>query len=194
MLHQDSQSGESLLRVPGLVGLDRGQQVRPVDVAGRHRVGGERDELDVGEAVLDGQVRGQRRLDAVGAQHDVVEQVPDRDYRPLVGVERALRPVEPRVVLQQLVRESQVKLGMPGLVEHAEHAEVAPLGRWGEPAEPALHGDRHVLDHADAAHVQLRGGHVRRVELLVNPGPGQGIADRLDAGLLFPLDPDVVAV
>ena len=193
VLHQHFERREAQLRVARLVGLDARQQVREVDVAGLHGVGRERDELDVGEAVLDGQAGGHRGLDAVGVEHPVVEEVLHRQHAPLVGVEGLVAPVEALVVLEQVVRERQVELRVADLVEHAEHAEVAPARRRREAAEAALHRDRHLLDHAGRAHVQLRGGGVAGVELLVDVGALERLAHRVGAGLLLALHAHVVA-
>src|SRR5205807_1772058 len=73
-------------------------------------------------------------------------------------------------------------------------AQVAPPWGGREPAETALHGDGHVLDHAGRPHMQVRRRQVGRVELVVDARSYEGGADRLDPCFLLALDPDVVAV
>ena len=153
VLHQHFDRGEAALRVAGFVGLDAGEQVGEIDVAGFHRIGRKGHELDVGKAMLNRQAGGDGGFHAVGIQHAVIEEIADRDDRPFIGVEGFLAPVEARVVLQQVVREGEVELGMADFVEHAVDAEIAPARRGREAAEARLHGDRHLLDEAGGAHV-----------------------------------------
>ena len=174
MLDQHLQRGSALLGVAGLVGLDGGDQVGEGHVARFEGVGGQGYELDVGEARLE----GERQLDGdvhhAAADHHVIDQRPQRDAHPVIGVQGLVSPVELRIALHQFVREVEAELAVPDLVEGAHDRHVAPSGAEAEAGHTALPVDSRVLDEGNSSEVHLDRRPPRLVQLLVLVRPVQG--------------------
>ena len=75
------------------VWIDR-DQAGEGEVAGLRRVGGETEELHVGEAGFEGEGQHHRDLGGAARHEQIVERVARRDRRPFVGVIGLVRPVE----------------------------------------------------------------------------------------------------
>src|SRR5438874_518673 len=118
----------------------------------------------------------------------------DRQDPPLVGMERFHCPVELRRLLEQVVRERQVELGMTDLVEHPVDGDVPPAGRGSKAGKPPLHVHRHLLDHGDRAHVQHRRRLVAGVEAIEPPRPLECLLHGVRAGVFFPLYAHVLPI
>ncbi len=103
MLHQDFKRRAALLRMPGLVGLGRGDHVGKADVARVERVGCQSYELEIGKASLKGERQLDGDIDRIRSEHHPIEERPGRDDAPLVGVVGLERPVELWVPGDELV-------------------------------------------------------------------------------------------
>ena len=130
-------------------------------------VGGEPDHLQVGERGLEGEGDHHGRRDGVPRHHDVVHRVAAAEHRPVLGVLGLVGPVVLAVEVDQLVREEELQLGVPHLVEHAVDRHVAHGGRRAEAGHPRLELAGLVLGERDGAVVQLEHARPALVGLLV---------------------------
>ena len=194
VLDQDLDRRLTLLRVPGLIGLDRGDQRAEVEIPDVHRVRGHAQELQVGEAGLEGEGELDRRGHRIVGGEHVVEQVPGRDRAPLVGVQGLVRPVHPGLFVQQGIGEVGLDLAVPGLVQAAERGHVAPRGGPAEPAHPGLPDARQVLRDGDRPVVRDDRRLPARVELIEHPGPADHRVHRVHARVLAHLVVHVLGV
>jgi hypothetical protein len=186
--------GLTLLCVPGLVGLDRRDQRAEVEVAGLHRVCGHAEELQVGEAGLEGERELDRHRYGVVRQEHVVEEVASGDDAPLVGVVGLVRPVELRLLGQGLVRDVRLQLTMTGLIESAEGRHVAPGRGAAEAGHAGLADAGLVLRDRDGAVVRDDGRTPAGLELVPDVGAVEDVVDGVHAGVLAGLVVHVLRV
>src|SRR5207247_6491161 len=126
--HEDLEGWCGLLRVPGIVGLRRGDHVGEADVARVQRVGGKRHELQVGEAGLEGEWELDGDVDHVRVHHHPVEGRSAHDGAPAVGVVVLQRPIELRVFGDELVCEVEFDLCVRNFVERYTYCHLDQ--RW----------------------------------------------------------------
>ena len=194
VLHEDLEGWSALLRVPGLVGLHRGDHVGEADVARFQRVSGKRHELQVGEAGLEGEWELDGDVDHVRVHHHPVEGRSGRDDAPVVGVVGLERPVELRVLGDELVGQVQVHLRVPDFVQRSEHRHVAPRRGKPEATHPLLGKHGQVFDQRDGAEVRFGGRLPALVQGIENSGALQGSLDRVDRTFLLALGRHVVGI
>jgi len=193
-LGEDLEHRPADLRMARLVGLDALHHRLEHRIAGVARERRKRDELQVGEARLEHQVRPDRELDRIGRQQQLVHQVPGRDRHPVVGVVEAVHPVELRVPLHEIVEEEQRDLGVPELVQRPEQRHRAPGAVAREAARAQVSDRRRELRERQRRAVELVDTEPRRRHAPQLLGPADGVAHRAHRALLLTLGRDVLAI
>ena len=151
-------------------------------------------ELQVGEARLEHEVQLDRRVDGVGGEEHVIEQVPGREHHPLVGVKRLVGPVEVAVVGQQVVADQQRDLGVPDLIQRPQGGHRPPGAVAPEPGHPLLaHGGR-VFRQGKRTVVELDQLNPPWVEVVEEVGLAERRAYTEHGGVLLPLIRDILTV
>jgi hypothetical protein len=182
------------LRVPRLVALDARDHFLEhavADVVGERR---ETEELEIGEAGLEDEMRGDRELDRVRAEEKLVDEMACRDRDPVVRMVEAVRPVELGIVTQQIVQDEERDLGVPELVESAHGGGRAPRARSPEPRAPEIADDRRELGERERRSVELQRVEPHRIDSLPVLRSADGFADRVDRGVLPRLSLDILSV
>ena len=103
-------------------------------------------------------------------------------------------PVVLAIQVNQLVREEELQLGVPQLVEHAVDRHVAHRGRRAEARHPRLELAGLVLGQRHGAIVQLEHAGPALVGLVVELGARQRRLHRVGGRILLALDAHVLAV
>jgi hypothetical protein len=94
------------------------------------------------------------RLDAVGVEHDVVEEVLDCQHTPLVRVNAFCAQSNLGSRPKELVREAEIELRVTGLVEHSETPRLRHFGVGANRQKRLCMVTAICFDHACRAHVQ----------------------------------------
>ena len=157
-------------------------------------VGREADHLQVGERGLEGEGDHDRRGDGVPRHHDVVKRMTAAEHRPVLGMLGLVGPVVLAVEVDQLVREEELQLGVPQLVEHAVDRHVAHRGRRAEAGHPRLELAGLILRQRHGAVVQLEHAGPAFVGLFVELGARQCRLHRVGSRILLALDGHIFAV
>ena len=194
VLDHDADERRADLRMARLVGLDALQHGGEGVIAGLGRVCREPDELQVGEALLEGEVGHDRGADRVAGVLDVVERMAQADDDPVLGLRRLVRPVEHLVLLDEFVGEIHLDLAVAHLVEGAEGRHVAHPRRAAEARHPGEGRRRVELGEADRAEVQREQGLPVRRGVLEVVRARQRRLHRIGADVLVALGLDIVAV
>src|SRR5579862_8860727 len=156
----------------GFVSLDTGEQRAERYITRLHGVSSHAQKLQVRESGFHGKGKLQCCGDRVVRSKYIIKKVTDGNHSPLVGVMALVRPVKPRIFLEQLVGKRELDLSVADFVQRPEQGHVTPSRSAPKPAHAGFADRSQVLGHSDRSVMRDNRSFPARVQVLKKFGAG----------------------